>query len=254
MTDAVERYESLRNGKIGTVVSRTESEVILDIEGNHKTIKVDALKKWYKPCGIIEEEDVKKENKQASKVEQLNKRIDKADKPNGDNPPKEDCSALANKIITHLEKNGCLTKKTCSYTRIRVEGAKRNLAELWFGKKLTALKLVVRSEAIRENKELYEMGRTVPPTHMYTLDHIYKFNNSSDVSKIYAILDMAIKYEKTAEKKPHPGAGKRGTGKIDGKQSLASKRKAQGTKSDDEKAKEQTEEAKAENKQPVAVE
>lgn len=234
-TVAVERYESLRNGKIGTLVSRTETEVVLDFEGNHKTIKNDNLKRWYKPCGIVEQADVDEANKEASKVDKLNKMVSKPDKPNGDDAPKEDCSQLATKIISYLEKNGCLTKKTCSYTRVRLEGFKRNIMEVWWGKKLRGLKVVVRSEAIMSNKKLYELGRTVPPTHMYTLDHIYKFNNSTDMADIYAIIDAVIVFEKNNPPKAHPGSGKRGTGKINGKESLAYKRKNLGIKADDEK-------------------
>lgn len=248
----VERYESLRNGKIGTVVSRTETEVILDVEGNHKTIKMDNLKRWYKPCGIIEQTDVDKENEQADKKAKLDKMVSKPDKPNGDEPPKEDCLKLATKIISYLEKNGCLTKKTCSYVRVRLNGFKRNLMELWYGKKLKGIKIVVRSEAVMSNKKLYDLGRTVPPTHMYTLDHIYKFNNSSDIADIYAIIDAVIVFEKNNPPKPHPGSGKRGTGKVNGKESLAYKRKNLGVKADDEK--EEVEEEVVEDKQPVAVE
>ena len=248
----VERYESLRNGKIGTVVSRTETEVILDIEGNHKTIKMDNLKRWYKPCGIIEQADVNKENEQASKKAKLDKMVSKPDKPNGDEPPKEYCSKLATKIISYLEKNGCLTKKTCSYVRVRLNGFKRNLMELWYGKKLKGIKIVVRSEAVMSNKKLYDLGRTVPPTHMYTLDHIYKFNNSSDIADIYAIIDAVIVFEKNNPPKPHPGSSKRGTGKVNGKESLAYKRKNLGIKADDEK--EEVEEEVVGDKQPVAVE
>ena len=32
----IERYESLRNGKIGTVVSKSETEVVLNIDGQEK--------------------------------------------------------------------------------------------------------------------------------------------------------------------------------------------------------------------------
>lgn len=256
MTEEVMRYESLRNGKIGTVVSRTDSEVVLDIEGNHKTVKLDNLKRWYKPCGIIEQADVDKENELAEKKAKLDKMVSKPDKPNGDEAPKEDCSKLATKIISYLEKNGCVTKKTCSYVRVRLNNVKRNLMELWYGKKLKGIKIVVRSEAVMGNKKLYDLGRTVPPTHMYTLDHIYKFNNSSDIADIYAIIDTVIVYEKNNPPKPHPGSGKRGTGKINGRESLAYKRKNLGIKSDDEKQSESettvTEESQQE--QPVAVE
>lgn len=255
MTEEVVRYESLRNGKIGTVISRTESEVVLDIEGNHKTVKIANLKRWYKPCGIIEQADVDEENKQASKIDKLNKMVSKPDRPNGDTPPKEDCSKLATKIISYLEKNGCVTKKTCSYVRVRLEGFKRNLMELWYGKKLKGIKIVVRSEAIMQNKKLYELGRTVPPTHMYTLDHIYKFDNSSDMADIYAIIDAIIVFEKNNPPKAHPGSGKRGTGKINGKESLAYKRKNLGIKADDEKSEtEEVEQSNSQEKQLVAVE
>lgn len=83
-----ERYESLRNGSIGTVVSSTENEVVLDFEGTQKTIKMSNLKRWYKPCGIAKE-DVKQANEQAKKVEQLNKRVSDPSKPNGDLPKKK---------------------------------------------------------------------------------------------------------------------------------------------------------------------
>lgn len=231
----IERYESLRNGKIGTVVSKSETEVVLNIDGQEKTIKMSNLKRWYKPCGIIEEADVQEENKQADRVEQLNKMVSKPDKPNGDEPPKEDCLKLATKIISYLEKNGCLTKKTCSYTRVRLEGFKRNIMEVWWGKRLKGVKVVVRSEAIIGNKQLYELGKTVPPTHFYTLDHVYRFNNSSNIADIYAIIDAVIVYEKNYKPKAHPGSGKRGTGKIDGKNTLAYKREVLGIKADNEK-------------------
>ena len=97
----IERYESLRNGKIGTVVSKSETEVVLNIDGQEKTIKMSNLKRWYKPCGIIEEADVQEENKQADRVDQLNKMVSKPDKQNGDEPPKEDCLKLATKIISY---------------------------------------------------------------------------------------------------------------------------------------------------------
>ena len=230
----IERYESLRNGKIGTVVSRTETEVVLNIDGQEKTIKMSNLKRWYKPCSIIEEADVKKENEQASRVDQLNKMVSKPDKPNGDLPPKEDCLKLATKIISYLEKNGCLTKKTCTYTRVRLEGFKRNIMEVWWGKRLTGLKLVVRSEAIINNKKLYELGTTVPPTHFYTLDHIYKFNNSSNMADIYAIIDTVIAYEKNYKPQPRRGSNTRGKGKVNGKSTLAYKREVLGIKDDNE--------------------
>ncbi len=231
----VERYESIRNGKIGTVVSKSDTEVVLDLDGEQRTIKMANLKRWYKPCGIIEEEDVKQENEQASRVELLNKMVSRPDRPNGDEPPKEDCLKLATKIISYLEKNGCLTKKVCSYTRIRLQGFKRNIMEVWWGKRLKGLKLVVRSEAIIGNKQLYDLGRTVSPTWFYTLDHVYRFNNSSNMADIYAIIDTVIAYEKNYKPKPHTGARKRGTGKIDGKNTLAYKREILGIKADNEK-------------------
>jgi len=253
----VERYESLRNGKIGTVVSKTDTEVILDIEGNQRAIKLDNLKRWYKYCGIVEEADVEAENKQADKIVQLNKRVEKADAPNGDNPPKQDCQPLANKIISYLEKNGCVTKKVSSYVRVRLgdKSVKRNIMEVWWGKKVSNLKIVVRSEALISNKELYELGHTVPPTWMYTLDHIYRFDAGADVATIFKIIDTAIAFEKAYVPKPvgKTKGAKNGTGKINGKTSLASKRKVLGIKSDDEIAKEQ-EELKENEPQVVAVE
>lgn len=256
-----QKYESLRNGTIGTVVSQTENEVVLDFDGAQKTIKMSNLKRWYKPCVLTNEEEVNEANELAKKNKKLVERVNKADKPNGDLPPKEDCSQLASKIISYLEKKECLTKKTCSYTRVRLQGFKRNIMEVWWGKRLTGVKIVVRCEAVINNKKLYEMGKTCPPTHFYVLDHIYKFNNSSNIEDIYAIIDEVITYEKNYKPEPHQGANKRGTGKINGKNTLASKRKVLGIKDDMEVAKEQEELAqKAEelekeiNKTPVAIE
>lgn len=256
-----QRYESLRNGTIGTVISENENEVILDFDGLHKTVKMSNLKRWYKVCGIVDEKELEEAKDLADKNAKLVERVNKADKPNGDLPPKEDCSKLANKIISYLEKKGCLTKKTCSYTRVRLEGHKRNIMEVWWGKKLTGLKIVVRSEAIKPNEELYKLGRTVPPTHCYVLDHIYKFNNSSNIENIYAIIDIVIEFEKNYKPKAHPGSSKRGTGKVNGRTTLASKREVLGIKDDNELAKEQEELANKTEQlekeianQPVAIE
>lgn len=255
------KYESLRNGAIGTVVSETENEVVLDFDGTQKTVKISNLKRWYKPCGIVDEGELKEAKELAKKKEKLDARVNDPNKPNGDLPPKEDCSKLAHKIISYLEKKGCLTCKTCSYTRVRLEGFKRNIMEVWWGKRLTGIKVVVRSEAILPHKELASLGRTVPPTHMYVLDHIFKFNNSSNIEDIYKIIDIVVEFEKTYKPKAHPGSGKRGTGKVNGKESLKSKREILGVKSDDELAKEQeelankTEELEKEiANQPVAIE
>lgn len=261
MTEEVTQYESLRDNSIGTVISRTDNEVVLDFNGKEKTIKISNLKRWYKPCGIVDKEELKEAKDNASKVAKLNARVSKADKPNGDLPPKEDCEKLANKIISYLEKKGCLTKKTCSYTRVRLEGFKRNIMEVWWGKKLVGIKVVVRHEAVKPNEKLFKMGRTVPPTHMYVLDHIYKFNNSTDIADIYAIIDMVVEFEKNYKPKTEPNKKKNGTGRINGKQSLKSKRESLGIKDDMELAKEQEElaqktaELEAEiAKEPVTIE
>lgn len=250
MTEVI-RYESLRNGKIGKVVSQTDTEVILDFDGDQKTIKMPNLKRWYKPCGLVHQEDVDEENIQAEKKAKLDRMVSSPDKPNGDEPPKEDCSKLAVKILSYLEKQGCLTKKTCTYVRIRLQGSKRNIMEVWYGKKLRGIKIVVRSEAVLQDKRLYDLGRTVPVSHKYTLDHIYKFNNSSNIADIYAIIDTIIAYEKNNPPKPHPGSGKRGTGRVNGKQSLAYKRKNLGIKSDDEIAKEQEQKEHEEQEEQI---
>lgn len=261
MTQEITQYESLRDHKIGTVVSQTENEVVLDFDGTQKTVKMSNLKRWYKPCGIVDKEELKETKKQNEKVAKLDARVNNPNKPNGDLPPKEDCEKLANKIISYLEKKGCLTCKTCSYTRVRLEGFKRNIMEVWWGKRLTGIKVVVRHEAVKSNKKLFEMGRTVPPTHMYVLDHIYKFNNSTDIADIYAIVDMVIEFEKNYKPKTEPNRKKNGTGKINGKQSLKSKRESLGIKDDNELAKEQEELAKKTEeleqeiaKEPVAIE
>lgn len=255
------KYESLRNGAIGTVISENENEVVLDFDGTQKTVKMSNLKRWYKPCGIVDEKELEEAKEMAKKKAKLDARVNDPNKPNGDLPPKEDCSQLANKIISYLEKKGCLTKKTCSYTRVRLEGHKRNIMEVWWGKRLTGIKVVVRSEAILPHKELAQMGRTVPPTHMYVLDHIFKFNLSSKIEDIYAIIDVVVEFEKNYKPKAHPGSSKRGTGRINGKQSVAAKRKLLGIKDDNELAKEQeelankTEELEKEIvNQPVAIE
>lgn len=255
------KYESLRNGAIGTVISENENEVVLDFDGTQKTVKMSNLKRWYKPCGIVDEKELEEAKEMAKKKAKLDARVNDPNKPNGDLPPKEDCSQLANKIISYLEKKGCLTKKTCSYTRVRLEGQKRNIMEVWWGKRLTGIKVVVRSEAILPHKELAQMGRTVPPTHMYVLDHIFKFNNSSKVEEIYKIIDIVVEFEKNYKPKTTPNKQKNGTGKVNGKQSLKSKREVLGIKSDDELAKEQeelankTEELEKEiANQPVAIE
>jgi hypothetical protein len=255
------KYESLRNGAIGTVISENENEVVLDFDGTQKTVKMSNLKRWYKPCGIVDEKELEEAKEMAKKKAKLDARVNDPNKPNGDLPPKEECSQLANKIISYLEKKGCLTKKTCSYTRVRLEGHKRNIMEVWWGKRLIGIKVVVRSEAILPHKELAQMGRTVPPTHMYVLDHIFKFNNSSKVEEIYKIIDIVVEFEKNYKPKTTPNKQKNGTGKINGKQSLKSKREVLGIKSDDELAKEQeelankTEELEKEiANQPVAIE
>lgn len=246
MTEEITKYESLRDHSIGTVVSKTDNEVVLDFDGVIKTVKMSNLKRWYKPCGIVEEADLKVEKEQNAKLAKLEARVNNPNKPNGDLPPKEDVSQLANKIISYLEKKGCVTCKTCSYTRVRLEGFKRNIMEVWWGKRLTGLKVVVRHEAIKENKKLFEMGRTVPPTHMYVLDHIYKFNNSTDIADIYAIIDLVVEFEKNYKPKTEPNKRKNGTGRINGKQSLKSKRDSLGIKDDIEKAQEAKEKEKIE--------
>lgn len=241
----VEKYESLRNHTIGIVVSQTENEVVLDFDGTQKTVKLSNLKRWYKPCGIIDEEELADAKDKASKTAKLEARVNKPDKPNGDLPPKEDCEKLANKIISYLEKKGCLTKKTCSYTRVRLEGFKRNIMEVWWGKKLIGIKIVVRHEAVKSDDKLFKMGRTVPLTHMYTLDHIYKFNNSTDIADIYAIIDTVIEFERAYKPVPQTRQGrKNGDGRINGKQSLKYKRDSLGVKDDNELLKEQEELAK----------
>lgn len=252
MTLDIKHYESLRDHQIGTVVSESENEVVLDFNGTVKTIKMSNLKRWYKPCGIIEKEDLDKEKQQNEKLKKLEARVNDPNKANGDLPPKEDVSQLANKIISYLEKKGCVTCKTCSYTRVRLEGFKRNIMEVWWGKRLTGLKVVVRHEAIKANPKLFEMGRTVPPTHMYVLDHIYKFNNSTDIADIYAIIDMVVEFERHYKPKTEPNKRKNGTGRINGKQSLRSKRESLGIKDDIEKAQEEAEKLKN-SKPEVAV-
>lgn len=257
MTEAITQYESLRDHSIGTVVSQTENEVVLDFDGTQKTVKMSNLKRWYKPCGIVDKQELKEAKDTAKKVAKLEARVNDPNKPNGDLPPKEDVSQLASKIISYLEKKGCVTCKTCSYTRVRLEGFKRNIMEVWWGKRLTGLKVVVRHEAIKENKKLFEMGRTVPPTHMYVLDHIYKFNNSTDIADIYAIIDLVVEFEKNYKPKTEPNKKKNGTGKIDGKQSLKSKRESLGIKDDNEKAQEEAQKKSAKKsakaEEPVAV-
>jgi hypothetical protein len=239
MTVEITHYESLRDHSIGKVVSKTDNEVVLDFDGTQKTIKMSNLKRWYKPCGTTEEKDLKAEKSQNEKLAKLEARVNDPNKPNGDLPPKEDVSQLASKIISYLEKKGCVTCKTCSYTRVRLEGFKRNIMEVWWGKKLTGLKVVVRHEAIKGNKKLFEMGRTVPPTHMYVLDHIYKFNNSTDIADIYAIIDLVVEFEKNYKPKAIDRSGKNGKGRINGRQSLKSKRESLGIKDDIEKAAEE---------------
>ncbi len=255
------KYESLRNGAIGVVISENENEVVLDFDGTQKNVKMSNLKRWYKPCSIQDKQELKEAKEVAKKKAKLDARVNDPNKPNGDLPPKEDCSQLASKIISYLEKKGCLTKKTCSYTRVRLEGFKRNIMEVWWGKRLTGIKIVVRSEAILPHKELASLGRTVPPTHFYVLDHIFKFNNSSNIEDIYKIIDIVIEYERNYKPKTTPNKKKNQTGKINGKQSLASKREVLGIKSDDELAKEQEELAKKTeqlekeiDKEPVAIE
>lgn len=239
MTENVAQYESLRDHSIGKVVSQTDNEVVLDFDGTQKTVKVSNLKRWYKPCGIVEEEALSQEKEQAKKLAKLEARVNDPNKPNGDAPPKEDCEKLAQKIISYLEKKGCVTKKTCSYTRVRLENSKRNIMEVWWGKRLTGIKVVVRHEAIKSNEKLFAMGRTVPPTHLYVLDHIYKFNNSTDINDIYAIMDLAVDFEKNYKPKNEPNKRKNGTGKINGKTSLKSKRESLGIKADNEIVQEQ---------------
>ena len=253
MTNNVTQYESLRDHSIGKVVSATENEVVLDFDGTQKTVKMSNLKRWYKPCGIVDKEELKETKEMNKKVAKLDARVNDPNKPNGDLPPKEDCEKLANKIISYLEKKGCLTCKTCSYTRVRLEGFKRNIMEVWWGKKLVGIKVVVRHEAVKENKKLFEMGRTVPPTHMYVLDHIYKFNNSTDIADIYAIIDMVIEFEKNYKPKAIDRSGKNGKGRINGKQSLKSKRESFGIKDDNEKAQEEAEKKANKEKELATV-
>lgn len=261
MSTEVERYESLRNGSIGTVVSRNENEVVLDFDGVEKTVKMSNLKRWYKPSVYVAPEEIQEVKDNASKTARLEARVNKPDQPNGDLPPKEDCEKLAHKIITYLEKNGCLTKKTRSYTRVRLDGFKHNIMEVWWGKKLTGIKIVVRHEAIKGDERLFKLGTTCPPTHMYVLDHIYKFNNSSNIADIYAIIDAVIVWEKKYKPEPVRRTVKNGTGKINGKNTLKSKRESLGIKDDMQLAKEREELAKktAElekeiEKEPVKIE
>lgn len=253
MTEEITQYESLRNHSIGTVVSRTENEVILDFDGTQKTVKMSNLKRWYKPCGIVDKKELKEAKGMAKKVAKLEARVNDPNKPNGDLPPKEDVSQLASKIISYLEKKGCVTCKTCSYTRVRLEGFKRNIMEVWWGKRLTGIKIVIRSEAILPHKELASLGRTVPPTHMYVLDHIFKFNNSSNIEDIYKIIDIAVEFEKNYKPKTEPNKKKNGTGRINGKQSLKSKREVLGIKADNEKDEEESEKSTDKNKQLIEV-
>lgn len=253
MTEEITQYESLRDHSIGTVVSQTENEVILDFDGTQKTVKMSNLKRWYKPCGIVDKKELKEAKDMAKKVAKLEARVNDPNKPNGDLPPKEDVSQLASKIISYLEKKGCVTYKTCSYTRVRLEGFKRNIMEVWWGKRLTGIKIVVRSEAILPHKELASLGRTVPPTHMYVLDHIFKFNNSSNIEDIYKIIDIAVEFEKNYKPKTEPNKKKNGTGRINGKQSLKSKREVLGIKADNEKDEEEFEKSTDKNKETIEV-
>lgn len=253
MTEEITQYESLRDHSIGTVVSQTENEVILDFDGTQKTVKMSNLKRWYKPCGIVDKKELKEAKDIAKKVAKLEARVNDPNKPNGDLPPKEDVSQLASKIISYLEKKGCVTCKTCSYTRVRLEGFKRNIMEVWWGKRLTGIKIVVRSEAILPHKELASLGRTVPPTHMYVLDHIFKFNNSSNIEDIYKIIDIAVEFEKNYKPKTEPNKKKNGTGRINGKQSLKSKREVLGIKADNEKDEEEFEKSTDKNKETIEV-
>lgn len=253
MTEEITQYESLRDHSIGTVVSQTENEVILDFDGTQKTVKMSNLKRWYKPCGIVDKKELKEAKDMAKKVAKLEARVNDPNKPNGDLPPKEDVSQLASKIISYLEKKGCVTCKTCSYTRVRLEGFKRNIMEVWWGKRLTGIKIVVRSEAILPHKELASLGRTVPPTHMYVLDHIFKFNNSSNIEDIYKIIDIAVEFEKNYKPKTEPNKKKNGTGRINGKQSLKSKREVLGIKADNEKDEEEFEKSTDKNKETIEV-
>lgn len=245
MTEEITHYESLRNHQIGKVISQTDTEVVLDFDGTQKTIKMSNLKRWYKPCGLSKE-DRQEANKNASKTAKLDKLVSKPDKPNGDLPPKEDCEQLATKIISYLEKNDCLTKKTCSYTRVRLNGYKHNIMEVWWGKRLTGIKIVVRHEAVKDDERLFKMGRVCPPTHMYVLDEVFKFNNSSNIVDIYALVDKVIAWEKNykPKKEANRQGRKNGDGRINGKQSLKSKRDSLGIKDDKELAKEQEELAK----------
>lgn len=230
MTEVV-RYESLRNGKIATLVRKTDTEVVLDFDGVEKTIKMSNLKRWYKVCSIVDEQELAEAKESADKNAQLIKMVSKPDRPNGDEltPPKQDCSKLVAKIITYLEGKGCLTKKTCSYTRIRIPNSKRNVMEVWWGKRVKGVKIVVRCEAIMQDERLFNMGKTYSPIHFYVLDHYYKFDNSSNIEDIYKIIDIVIAYEKAHKPKEFTRLGsKNGTGRINGKNTLRSKREILG--------------------------
>ena len=88
---------------------------------------------------------------------------------------------------------------------------------------------------------------------MYVLDHIFKFNNSSNIEDIYKIIDIAVEFEKNYKPKTEPNKKKNGTGRINGKQSLKSKREVLGIKADNEKDEEESEKSTDKNKQLIEV-
>ena len=222
-TDERPRYKNTRNGQIGILVGETEFDYTLEFNGVAKKVNTSNFKKFYELVQATGEE-LKQEE---LKSEKIAKKVPKAGavKPNGDVPEAPRCGALFSRIISYTEDKGCEIKKTCSYTRIRFN--KRNIAELSMPKKESRIKLMVRHEATASVEELSTLGRQVPPSHQYSIDHEYYVDLNTDITWIYKLIDQLVTFEQTrvVKKAAKPAGVKNGQGT--GKQAAARAKKAE---------------------------
>lgn len=229
MTQIGDVFKSYKTGKIGTVVDITDSGCVLDVGGSHRTVMGSNLKKNWKFIPHTGEE-LDKIKEQADKLPQVNtQKVEVVVVDNGDDPPKPKLTEEYNKFKTYLERKGCTFKYLSSYERVRF--GRGNVFEIRFSRLHTVLTITCRFEALKHDDELLSLGTTVPETHYYTLDHKIQINKGQDMQKIYRIVDACLDHERklrNEEKKKFPKA-KNGKNRIDGKPTLAYKRRERGT-------------------------
>jgi hypothetical protein len=227
-----QRYESLRNGTIGTVVSENENEVVLDFNGKLKTIKRSNLKTWYKPLSFVDPEEVAFVTERGENMAKIMARLNKPDQPNGDVPPKPDCTPIIQKLLNYLDARDCVYKVTKYYIRVRLKYSPGNIMEIHPTKYMKSFRIILRSEAIIHNEKLFKMGKVSPLKNFYALDFTIGVNGYTDITELYAIADAVIKYESEHKTKFNRGVRKKGTGRINGYNTLAYKRDLFGIKDD----------------------